>query len=88
MSERNKFRDTMCDFLGFDSTVDDTKIYGEIERLQTFEHAHEGAELPFHASVRDALDLDWSKREEQMLAEIRRLKDVERRVEALANGIQ
>ena len=31
-------------------------------------------ETPFRAAVRDLLDLDWSTRDEDILAEIRQLK--------------
>lgn len=42
-------------------------------------------EPPFRAAVRDALDLDWSVRDERIFDELRRLKDIEHRVEAIAS---
>lgn len=45
-----------------------------------------GEEDRFRQQVREALDLDWSTRDYKIFEELRRLKDVDRRVVALANS--
>lgn len=45
-------------------------------------------ESAFRRQVRDLLDLDGSARDERILAEVRRLRDVEMRVNELEAAIQ